>query len=312
MSFRQVPMAALALAALLATAVPADAHDPVAKELFGHVATPAAMKPQAIGGYAHGCLAGAVELPIDGPYHQVMRLSRNRNWGHPSLIDFIEKLAKKAHDVAGWPGILVGDLAQPRGGPMLTGHASHQVGLDADIWLTPAPPRRYTAEEREEVSAVSMIGAKAEVPEGGNWKVIPALWSNGQAEVVKAAASDPRVARIFVHPSIKRALCKSAGKNRTWLRKIRPWYGHHYHFHVRLSCPPGSTGCSNQAAPPPGDSCGKALDWWFSKAPYKKPEGPVKPKPPMRMSKLPKTCRTVYEAKPSKIIPAAAAATSGQ
>ena len=64
-----------------------------------------------------------------------MRLSRNRNWGHPKLVEFLERLSAKGAKV-GWPGLLVGDMAQPRGGPMLTGHASHQVGLDADIWLT--------------------------------------------------------------------------------------------------------------------------------------------------------------------------------
>ncbi|MDP2620981.1 MAG: penicillin-insensitive murein endopeptidase [Hyphomicrobiales bacterium] len=311
MTVRHVEMAALALAALL-VAAPAHAGDPPpAKELFGHASEPADMKPQAIGGYTRGCLAGAVELPTDGPFHQVMRTSRNRNWGHPSLNDFLEKLAQKAHEVAGWPGLLIGDLAQPRGGPMLTGHASHQIGLDADIWLMPAPPRRYTDEEREEVSAVSVIGAKAEVPEG-NWKIDPTLWSAGQTEVIKAAAGDPRVARIFVHPAIKRALCKSAGKDRAWLRKVRPWYGHHYHFHVRLSCPPGSTGCTNQAAPPPGDGCDASLDWWFTEAPYRKPDKPVKPKPPLRLADLPKACKSVYEAKPTKIVPASAAAAPGQ
>ena len=51
----------------------------------------------------------------------------------------MERLAAKVPKVSNWPGLLVGDMAQARGGPMLTGHASHQVGLDADIWLTPMP-----------------------------------------------------------------------------------------------------------------------------------------------------------------------------
>ena len=308
MDFRQVQVAALALAAALATVAPANAAEPPAKELFGKVLEPADLTPRAIGGYARGCLAGAVALPRDGPFHQVMRLKRNRNWGHPALVAFIEALARKAHEVAGWPGLLIGDLAQPRGGPMPAGHASHQIGLDADIWLMPAPPRRYSAEEREEVSAVSVIGAKQDVPTG-NWKVDPTLWSGGNAALIKAAAGDARVARIFVHPAIKRALCNGAGKDRAWLRKVRPWYGHHYHFHVRLSCPPGSKGCTNQAAPPPGDGCGAALDWWFTDAPYKKPDKPVKPKPPLRMADLPAACKSVYEA---RTVPAAGSAASGR
>ena len=139
---------------------PVKRAGPPAKELFGAAKTPAPMAARAIGFYAKGCLAGAAALPIDGPAWQAMRLSRNRNWGHPELVALVEKLAveAKAHD--GWPGLLVGDLSQPRGGPMLTGHASHQVGLDADIWLTPMPDRRLTEKEREDLSATSMLAAR--------------------------------------------------------------------------------------------------------------------------------------------------------
>src|SRR5690348_14069491 len=124
-----------------------------AKELFGRKVLPAAMPTRVIGFYAKGCIAGAEALPINGDTWQVMRLSRNRYWGHPDLVALVERLAAKAHKEAHWPGILVGDMSQPRGGPMLTGHASHQVGLDADIWLTPAPDRQLSRNEREEMSA---------------------------------------------------------------------------------------------------------------------------------------------------------------
>ena len=179
---------------------------------------------------------------------------------------------------------------------MLTGHASHQVGLDADIWLMPAPPRKLSVAERESISAASMIGAKEEVPKG-NWKVDPTIWSGGQVELIKAAASDPRVARIFVHPAIKKALCEAAGGDRGWLSRVRPWYGHHYHMHVRLNCPKGAVGCKNQDGPPAGDGCGSALDYWFSKAPYAPPKKPAKPRPPMTMASLPAACKQVLEAK---------------
>ena len=78
-----------------------------------------------------------------------MRLSRNRNWGHPMLVELVKKLAIEAKAYDGWPGLLVGDLSQPRGGPMLTGHRSHQMGLDADIWFLAMPNRVLTAQERE-------------------------------------------------------------------------------------------------------------------------------------------------------------------
>ena len=127
-----------------------------AKDYFGTADGPAPLKARAIGSYAKGCLAGGAALPPDGPTWQAMRLSRNRNWGHPELIAYMKDLATDAPKV-GWNGLLVGDLAQPRGGPMLSGHASHQIGLDADIWLTEMPNRRLTAEEREQISAISML-----------------------------------------------------------------------------------------------------------------------------------------------------------
>ncbi|MGB9211253.1 MAG: penicillin-insensitive murein endopeptidase, partial [Pseudolabrys sp.] len=97
-----------------------------AKQLFGGVQLPSIGKAVSIGYYPRGCLAGGVEFPVSGENWQVMRLSRNRNWGHPSLIHFLEKFAPLATKATGWNGILVGDLAQPRGGPSPSDHASNQ------------------------------------------------------------------------------------------------------------------------------------------------------------------------------------------
>src|SRR5262245_58938531 len=71
---------------LPALARPDDPKTP-AKELFGRKTNAAAMKAQTIGFYSKGCLAGAEALPINGKTWQVMRLSRNRNWGHPKLVE---------------------------------------------------------------------------------------------------------------------------------------------------------------------------------------------------------------------------------
>jgi penicillin-insensitive murein endopeptidase len=262
-----------------------------AKELFGAKKEPANLKARAIGFYARGCLAGAQALPINGETWQVMRLSRNRNWGHPSLIAFLERFAKEVPKVSQWPGLLVGDLAQPRGGPMLTGHASHQIGLDADIWLTPMPKRTLSATEREEMAAVSMLRADRK-------DVDPKIWTKGHTAVIRAAAMAPEVERIFVNAGIKKALCREAGNDRGWLRKVRAYWGHHYHFHVRLRCPSDSPGCEAQPPVPAGEQCGKDLDWWFQDSILNppKPAKPPKPRPPMALAQLPAECRTVLVA----------------
>jgi penicillin-insensitive murein endopeptidase len=280
---------AIAIAASMIT--PSAAQMPVAKEVFGNQKGPAPIEARAIGSYARGCLAGAKALPVDGPAWQAMRLSRNRNWGHPLLIGLLEKLAVTAKENDGWPGLLVGDLAQPMGGPMLTGHASHQIGLDADVWLNPMPDRKLTRQERENRSAVSML-AEDQV------SVDPKLWTPEHAKLIKRAAGYPEVARIFVHPAIKKTLCDWADeKERAWLSKVRPWWGHHYHFHIRMSCPPGSSGCVDQPAVGSDDGCGKEVKNWLRKVrPPKvveKPAKPAKPAPPKRqmtIAELPDAC----------------------
>ena len=261
-------------------------HD-AAKLLFGREATPAPGPPEAIGTYERGCLEGAAALPADGPNWQVMRPSRDRAWGHPMLIALIERLAQKLPAEAGWPGLLVGDIAQPRGGPMLTGHGSHQIGLDADIWLTPMPPRRLSAVERDEISAMDVVAAD-------RMDIDTAAWTPQHRRLLEAVAREPGVARIFVNAAIKRALCREAEPDRAWMAKIRPWWGHNYHFHIRLSCPSGDALCRAQTPPPPGDGCGKELDWWFTEEALHPPPSP--PRKPLRLADLPPACAAVVAA----------------
>jgi penicillin-insensitive murein endopeptidase len=257
-----------------------------AQRLFGSEAIPAPGPAQAIGAYERGCLEGAVQLPADGPNWQVMRPSRNRAWGHPFLIALLERLAQKLPAEAGWPGLLVGDIAQPRGGPMLTGHGSHQIGLDADIWLTPMPNRRLTPTERDEMPATDVVAADgAEIDE--------ATWTSQHRRLLEVVAREPAVERIFVNPAIKRALCRETGPDRAWLAKIRPWWGHNYHFHMRLICPSGQSECRAQAPPSPGDGCGAELDWWFTPEARRPSPRPAKP---LLLGDLPRACARLVAA----------------
>ena len=276
----------------------ANPNDPKlgAKELFGRKVLPAAMPTHVLGFYAHGCIAGAEGLPINGETWQVMRLSRNRYWAHPDMVALIKRLAAKARRDAGWPGILVGDMSQPRGGPMFTGHASHQVGLDADIWLTPMPNRQLSRNEREEMSAVMMVRSD-------RLDIDPHAWTPAHLSVIRDAAQEPTVQRIFVNAAIKKALCREAKGDRSWLSKVRPMYGHDYHFHIRIKCPPGSTACEGQPEPTDGEACSTAdLAYWFKDEVIhpKPPAEPPKPKPPMTLAQLPAACRQVLAAPDAK------------
>jgi penicillin-insensitive murein endopeptidase len=186
-----------------------------------------------------------------------MHLERRRYFGHPELVKTILAIGRTVEEED--LGILfVGDLAQARGGPTPTSHLSHQNGLDVDVWFTL---------ERDLLKQLDAFRANVSAPSllnGPGTELKRFLWKAENARVLEFAAKRPSVDRIFVNPHIKNELCRTAPKNdRSWLRKIRPWWGHHDHFHMRLACPPGNPQCVSQKPLPEGDGCGQALDWWL-------------------------------------------------
>ncbi|MEO8143147.1 MAG: penicillin-insensitive murein endopeptidase [Betaproteobacteria bacterium] len=256
-----------------------------ARRLFAVPATPAQLPAQAIGAYGKGCVAGAVELAPQGPGWQVMRLSRARNFGHPKLVAWIQALAAGAL-ADGWPGLLIGDMAQPRGGPMLTGHSSHQLGLEADIWLTPAPvERQLTMQERENMPTTDLVQP--------DLLAVNAAFTPAHAALLRRAALMPEVERIFVNAAIKQAACQGATGERGWLRKLRPWPGHTEHFHVALKCP--DAGCAERNPVPSGDGCGKELAHWLRED-VRFPKRDSPPPKILKLNDLPRACRQVLAA----------------
>jgi penicillin-insensitive murein endopeptidase len=238
---------------------------------------------QSIGSYTAGCLSGAVSLPANGTGYQLMRPSRGRSYGHPDLIRFIEGLAQTTH-LQQWGVLLIGDLGQPRGGPTPSGHRSHQTGLDVDIWYLlsqQAATRSLEFNERETWSAPSVLDTKSDA-------ISDNQWSPAHEKILEAAARRPEVDRIFVNPSIKRLLCtrKSASD---WLRKVRPWWKHDDHFHVRLKCPLNNKNCTGQEPLPESDGCDASLAWWFSEEAKSPVPAAKKPEPPA----LPALCNVV-------------------
>ena len=279
-----------AAAIMVGLALPAAA-DPLAKDVFGSFRGGSQGPPVSIGFYSKGCGQGFVQLPESGPSWQAMRLSRNRNWGHPELVSFLVGLSQAAQQ-AGWRGLYIGDMSQPRGGPMISGHASHQMGLDADIWLLPPSSLGLSPSQRENISSVSVVR------KGGT--ALSNNWSSSHMAIIRAAARDRRVERIFIDPMAKVAMCQMERGDRSWLRKVRPINNHDYHFHVRMTCPRGSI-CQRQDPPPPGDGCEEANEWIRNRLDPSR----VKPTPPdpdyrhprtYRLSELPAQCSTVASA----------------
>ena len=190
----------ISLTLLLLLAPAMAMAEPLAKELFGRKPDASFHQPEPLGSYAKGCLAGAVQLPESGPTWQAMRLSRNRNWGHPDTIKVIKNLSAFAATMDGWNGLYIGDISQPRGGPMTSGHASHQLGLDIDIWMLPPDRLNLSRQEREDLSSISMRRERGAFTNS--------RWTEEHMQLLRAAASDERTARIFVFPGAKVQMCK--------------------------------------------------------------------------------------------------------
>ncbi|CAM3525751.1 penicillin-insensitive murein endopeptidase [Paracoccus nototheniae] len=279
-----------AAALLLGLALPASAQQ-LAKDVFGSFRGPSQGPAVSIGNYSQGCGQGFVQMPESGPSWQSMRLSRNRNWGHPVMIDFLQGLSRAAQQ-AGWQGLYIGDISQPRGGPMTSGHASHQLGLDADIWMLPPQSLSLSPQSRENLSSVSVVANRGTALSGN--------WTGAHMSIMRAAARDPRVERIFVDPVAKVAMCQMETGNRDWLRKIRPINNHDYHFHVRMNCPAGSM-CQTPIPIPAGDGCADAQEWVNiridpSRAQPSTPDPNYRHPRTYRMSDLPAQCSTVASA----------------
>lgn len=210
---------------------------------------PTDSKPEAIGEYAMGCLQGAQTFTGKEKGLVLSQMKRGRYWGHPDLINLLTRVGIEFNNSN--KKIIIGDLSQSRGGPTITGHNSHQTGLDVDVWfkiLTKIDGPSFRVLETEEMKQFDELG-------------------DDQIKLIKFMAHDSTVERIFINPSFKKKLCIYSGSLKLTAEeqhKMRAWWGHDDHIHVRLKCPSDSPLCVSQKPVPAGDGCGDDLNWWFT------------------------------------------------
>jgi murein endopeptidase len=119
----------------------------------------------AVGSPSAGRLVRGVRLPAEGNHYftwdPVKRRSPNRawrRWGTDKLVRLVLRIAREygeAHPYA--PRMAVGDLSRPRGGDFgpqfgYIGHASHQNGLDVDIYYPRADRRERAPRDAREIN----------------------------------------------------------------------------------------------------------------------------------------------------------------
>ena len=118
----------------------------------------------ALGTYSAGALSGGVRLPAESraflTWDPVLRRSPNRpwrRWGTALLVRAVLTVTgdfHAAHPHA--PRVLVGDLSRPHGGDFgprfgYIGHASHQNGLDVDIYYPRADRREIAPRDARDI-----------------------------------------------------------------------------------------------------------------------------------------------------------------
>ena len=269
---------------LASTVAVASEEHPGEFEKWATVKNPTLGPAQVYGGYNAGCLAGASELPLVGSGFQVVRTSRNRFYGHPNLTYYVKDLGYRMKKATGL-SIVVEDLSFPRGGPFYLGHASHQLGLDADISLQ-LISKKVGPSQSEAWHSPSYVNDR---------KYLKTNWKAEQVKLTSLAANSPYVNRIFVAPAIKKYFCDTNPKA-PWLYKLRAWWGHDDHLHVRLNCPKDSPYCEPQSPlNSKGSGCGGELAWWYSAEADAQWEEMMKPttpdNPPVKpYPKLPAQC----------------------
>jgi penicillin-insensitive murein endopeptidase len=256
------------------------------------VKTPTHEPAESIGTASAGCLKGGMPLSQDGKAYVLMRPVRGRFFGHARLVDLIQTVGHQNYKVSRYP-LLIGDLSLPRGGPTLSAHSSHQTGLDVDIWYQQAKwSKRYASPRmRESLSALGMVDHKK--------TKVNRNFGKNQISLLRQFAEKENVDRILVHYAIKKELCDRL-PNESWIHKIRPWFGHDHHFHVRIKCSDQDKGCKNGDPIPPGNGCDSTLAWWWSDEARAagtkntdRQENPVMPT-------LPDACSTVLSTSTSK------------
>lgn len=284
---------------------------------------------QSVGFYSLGCLLNGEKYAVSNAQWEVVNTFRNRFYGHPSMAAFLTYLGDGMVKLHG-KKVVTGDVGLPAGGPTVSGHASHQTGLDVDLrYRYYDAGKKMSDSERSNFAAPDIaIHEVEEVKEAGKKKYVlkTSLVGGKLADVVadslRISAEHPAVERIFVSPPIKKALCAryaNAGAYPAWLLKLSPYYGHADHFHVRIACPEGSTDCVKQAPVRPAADdttkvgcAGSSLHWWYNQTinedsffreQVTELENPPPPKPPSwlgKMCELPKKCKDLVDMKPFK------------
>lgn len=174
-----------------------------------------------------------------GPGLEILPKSRDRVYGHPSLVLMLQRSAKQI--ARSFPGstLTVGDLSFAGGGP-LVGHASHQSGRDADILF-------YVRDAKGRIAKTPgfiAFGGDGKARDGSglvfdderNWQLVQAWAKDHRAGLAYVFISRPLRARLLAWGS-KHATKDDIAKVAALFVQPDDSEPHDDHYHVRIRCP---------------------------------------------------------------------------
>ena len=218
-----------------------------------------------IGAPNKGKLAGALKLR---PSRALKIKQRATTWALPDLVKLLQRAAGKVAKKHPRSVLLVGDLSQKNGGPML-GHNSHQTGRDADVGFyvanskgKPAAMTRFVAFDG---AGKSSQVTWAQFDDARNWALVEALLTDKDAPARYIFVSNPLRLRLLAYAAKKKVAKDLQTKAAFAMLSPRDADVHDDHFHVRIGCPESMRGTCHeeslarspvtmgpQAAPNPG------------------------------------------------------------
>jgi penicillin-insensitive murein endopeptidase len=255
---RLVPLACLLLCALggLAASAPALARAKGSGEADAS-GLPAKFRKApfnkmslSVGSPNHGSQVRAKRLK-KAPYLKVRDSSRERSYGHPSLVLMLDRSAKQVAKARPGSVLLVGDLSTERGGA-LSGHHSHQSGRDADLAFYARDTKgkavvldRFVAFDGE---GKAKDGSGLVFDDDRNWLFVMSLARDARADLAYVFISNPLRARLLAHANKRPEYKKYVPLVTGHFMQPENAEPHDDHFHVRIRCPKDQEGLCREAA----------------------------------------------------------------
>jgi penicillin-insensitive murein DD-endopeptidase len=172
-------------------------------------------------------------------------------WGLEPLVQMIDRAARQVRREYPDTIMSVGHLSREGGGE-IDRHRSHESGRDADIafFVRSASGRQMLPSRfvpfRGDGTAPEWAGAKFD--DAKNWTLVESMVSDPQAHVTHIFVAAPLRARLLAYA--ERMGVPSATRIRAaeLLQQPRGALPHDDHFHVRIGCPVGMSGCVENPA----------------------------------------------------------------